>query len=280
MAMLCKAQTENFKFIGTLETAKSKPIIIQFELQINNNRATGYSITDFQGPNETKAAFEGTYNYKTGSLFLHETMVQYTKAKNATVFCLLYFDTKMVSKNKQTSISGKSWGIHNEDTCFSGTISLVLTSYVLEKLDVAKNKIAKAPISQEKKQTIKQNTESYQSSIKTVFIKKGELVQINSNSDSCEIWLWDNETEDGDKITLKINGVNYLTNFEVKTDKKMIPCIFSKENVSEFNIEVIAISEGTRAPNTTNFLIKIGETEHKFEAYLRKSESAIIHIKR
>jgi hypothetical protein len=230
-------QSESFELVGVLESSDKTQYIYKLDLKISGSAVEGYSITDFQGEFETKTSIKGKYDFKSGQLTFEETKLVYTKAKNISDFCFLQFDTKLSTKNKKTSLVGDAWGTFNKDTCFTGGVALIVSSYVNNRIEKVEKKINAAPIKDEKKEEIIVSTQKYKSGISTQFIRKDEEVTIHTSYDTCRIWVWDNGDVDGDKVTFKINGSTYLSSYNVTKQKKLVSFVFSQLKSSKLEMK-------------------------------------------
>ena len=96
---------------------------------------------------------------------------------------------------------------------------------------------------------------------------------LNSSSDYITIKLWDNGKEDGDIITLRLNGQIAMDKFEVtKKPYEVIIPLTEKENI----IELYAENVGSIPPNTAAIAVISGGKEIKslvLESDLNKSEA-------
>lgn len=84
--------------------------------------------------------------------------------------------------------------------------------------------------------------------------------EILVNNNTLEIFLWDNNSEDGDIISLYLNDVLILENFEVKKKKKKISINLDSENSI---LTLHAINLGKHPPNTAAISIFDGEKNMK-----------------
>ncbi len=100
-----------------------------------------------------------------------------------------------------------------------------------------------------------------------------EKIKINSND--IEISLWDNMIEDGDTISLNLNGKWILNNYRLKKGKKSIK--FSSDKKNNYLI-MHAHNEGSKSPNTAAIKFKAGNFEKIFFLKSTKKKSSAINI--
>jgi hypothetical protein len=97
--------------------------------------------------------------------------------------------------------------------------------------------------------------------------------KVITSTDYITIKLWDNGKEDGDIITLRLNGKVALDKFEVKKEAhEIIIPLMEKENI----IELYAENVGSIPPNTAAIAVISGGKEIKslvLESDLNKSEA-------
>lgn len=244
----------------------SNGIPISYEISINTERGivNGFSITDKGGKNETKSNIIGIYNQNTRTFKLRETKVLSTKSKsNIETFCYINMEVSVNRKHKLKSYEGTFFGLFsNGDTCAHGEIVLIEQ----EKLKKTKQKL----IQKIRKPKIKNNKNS-----KTKLLKDGDHATINWKSELLVIYIWDKNSEDGDKINLSINNERILSDYLTKNKKKKLKYVL-KKGINKIYIE--AINNGNIPPNTASFELVDLKTKYPITTQLETGSSVIIKI--
>ncbi|WP_445711638.1 hypothetical protein [Flavobacterium sp.] len=212
----------------------------------------GYSITDLQGENETKNIISGKYNRETNQFFFEEKEVEYTKSKIIqNDFCNVSFKGK-VKLSSSTKIKGKFESFFSDKKpCISGEIILVTQTK-------AENKLVKMDAKIQNSNKIKEKVKDSISLLKILddlkinILKKDELTTVYFNTDEIYISVYDVGKEDGDVISLEIDGLDLLLNYEVKNKEKIIKLKLVK---AKSILQIKSVSDGKVSPNTTKIKI-------------------------
>ncbi|MBT4737622.1 MAG: hypothetical protein HOO15_00225 [Flavobacteriales bacterium] len=156
----------------------------------------------------------------------------------------------------------------NGDTCASGAIILMEKEKLEKKVEKIKKKVEKK-IEKQKKEEI--------NVLSTKVLKDGDDMLINCYSDKITIYIWDANQEDGDKISLIVNGKYLLENYTTKRKRKKIKYKLKKgENI----IEITAKNLGSNPPNTSRIEIVDSKTKYPIITQLELNKTAIIKIVR
>ena len=106
-------------------------------------------------------------------------------------------------------------------------------------------------------------------------LKDGDDFTINWESKKLKFFIWDANKEDGDKITLIINGNTVLNNFKTKNKRKKIKYkLQDGENI----IEIKATNLGASPPNTSRIELVDSKIKYPIITQLELGKSAIIKI--
>jgi len=109
----------------------------------------------------------------------------------------------------------------------------------------------------------------------TKVLKDGDDMLIKCYSDKITIYIWDANQEDGDKISLVVNGKYLLKNHTTKRKRKKIKYKLKKgENI----IEITAENLGSTPPNTSRIEIVDSKTKYPIITQLELNKTAIIKI--
>lgn len=253
-----------FSYLGTLILSNNTPISFSLELEEDNGIINGYSITNINTPDETKSEISGLYFKSDNSFQLQETQILKTSSEAPlNTFC--YINMNLIFKGKFGSkkLEGTFIGNFLDSTqCARGKIILMKKSKITKKIKKIKKKVAK-------KYT---DTNLIK---RTEILKDGDNFTINWESNKIKLYIWDANQEDGDKITLKINGDIILHYFETKNKRKKLKYqLEDGENI----IEITATNLGSSPPNTSRIELVDSKTKYPIITQLELGKSAIIKI--
>ena len=262
-----------FSYLGTLILSNNTPISFQLELEEQNGIVNGYSITNINTPDETKSEISGLYFKSDNSFQLQETQILQTSSEAPlNTFCYINMNLAFKGKFGSKRLEGTFIGTFLDSTqCASGKIILIKKSKIEKKIEKIKKKVDKKIKKEKKKENKKQEKEV----VATKILKDGDDMTINWNTEKLTIYIWDANKEDGDKITLKINGDIILDDFETKNKRKKLKYqLEDGENI----IEITATNFGTSPPNTSRIELVDSKTKYPIITQLELGKSAIIKI--
>jgi len=257
-----------FSYLGTLILSNNNPISFSLELQEDNGIVNGYSITNINTPDETKSEISGLYFKKDKSFQLQETQILQTKSEAAlNTFCYINMNLKFKGKFGSKHLEGTFTGNFLDSTeCASGKIILMEKEKLEKKIEKIKKKA-------EKKYTKKYQDTSLVK--RTKVLKDGDNFTINWESNKVKLFIWDANMEDGDKITLTINGNIILDDFETTNKRKKIKY---KLVEGENTIEIMATNLGNSPPNTSRIELVDSKIKYPIITQLELGKTAIIKI--
>ena len=261
---LLNAQIKTFSYLGTLILSNNTPISFQLELEEQNGILNGYSITNINTPDETKSEISGLYFKSDNSFQLQETQILKTSSESPlNTFCYINMNLAFKGKFGSKRLEGTFTGNFLDSTqCASGKIILMKKSKIEKKIKKIKKKVAKKYADT----TLIKRIE---------ILKDGDNFTINWESNKVKLYIWDANQEDGDKITLKINGDIILNDFETKNKRKKLK--YQLED-GEIIIEITATNLGTSPPNTSRIELVDSKTKYPIITQLELGKSAIIKI--
>jgi hypothetical protein len=239
---------EEFEYMGLIQLNDSTSITYKVALSELNGIVKGYSMTDLGGEHETRSSILGEYDKANNELNFRETSIIYTKSPVIQQdFCFINTTFKKFSFEKGKKIKANFVGLFSDNTrCIDGQLLLNSVEKVETKLDKMVSKINKSKkVSDSTKQKI--NSLRLMDSLNLNILKKNQTLSVFSNSKNVTITIYDGGKADGDKITIMVNGKPYLTNYEAKSDKKILTLNLIEDKTS-FVIE--ALNEGSIKPNT------------------------------
>ena len=259
-------KTEQYSGIITLENGT--PLIFEMEFIQDKGMVNGFSITGKGTPDETKSDLSGIFNKNTKTYKLKETQVLSTNSEaDLNTFCYINMEITEKGKLSLKRYEGKFTGYFtNGDTCASGNIILMEKEKLEKKVEKIKKKVEKK-IEKQKKEEI--------NVLSTKVLKDGDDMLIKCYSDKITIYIWDANQEDGDKISLIVNGKYLLENYTTKRKRKKIKY---KLNEGENIIEITATNLGSTPPNTSRIEIVDSKAKYPIITQLELNKTAIIKI--
>lgn len=268
---------EKFDYIGTVLLNGDMKTMISYRLvfTVQNGITSGYSVSDLGGPHETKNDIKGLYNYSTKEFSFKEEGILYTKSPlSDDMFCFINFTGKVKLINQNSKLEGDFKGLFkNKQKCIDGKLVLIGSDNLYKKLNKLNNKIQKTKrFSPEVK--AKANPIALLDSLKVNKLIKEQTLTIFAESKKVDLEIWDNGKEDGDVINVYQNDELILRNYSVSTKKKIISVNLVKKNV----FKIVAVNEGTIAPNTAMIRLVDGDRTFEVLSDLKKNESASITI--
>lgn len=265
-----------YEFFGILKLNGDSKSMISYRINFEekNGKIKGYSITDLEGDHETKNVITGTYDAKSKIFNFKENEILYTKSTfSQNSFCFINYVGKIKLVNKNSKLEGDFKGIFkNNSTCINGTLSLIGSDKIYEKLNTMSKKIQNSKkIDQNTKNEV--NPVQFMDDLKLNKLTKNQNMSVVWEDKKIKIEIFDAGKEDGDKINLYNGTKLILSNYEITNKKKIIEFEIEKDNL-EFTIE--AVSEGTIAPNTAKVILVDKNRSFELMTNLSKSEKAKI----
>lgn len=254
---------------------------IVFELN-RDNTFTGYSISDKDGVEETRAAVSGKYNPKENSLHFEETRIESTRSKTpASEFCLMTVDGKFDKKGKGAVFTGKftSYNPNPVIICASGTI-MMMAEEKLEELSAKTSKsLAKLPPSGSEKSEQPTPEEMAGWKRNLIEVEAGSVTELKLASSKLQIDLVDDRFPDGDKITILKNDERVVSGLTI-TNKVQSFSFDIPKNANEIAFTFIAEDEGSIALTTLRAFFRNGPENNMVMSSLNKGQSVKVVLKR
>lgn len=251
------------EFIGAVKLNDSTVITYLINFSEKDGDVTGYSITDLLGPDETKNIIKGSYDAQTKEFSFEEDDIEYTKSEYLPQdFCYIHFKGKLKISNKSSFIKGRFNGFFkNNQACIDGEIHLVGSEQLYVKLNKLDQKIAKSKrvdsITKTKVSLVKMLD-----SIKTNSLKEGENTSVFWNSNKLVLEIWDAGKEDGDVVSIYVDGKLVLDKFTISHKTKTLE-VELHNKLTQIRIEANNI--GDIAPNTAN--IKLYDSNKEIDLF-------------
>lgn len=270
---------EKHEYIGVLTLDNNYIVPYNIFFTENNGKIIGYSLTDMMGDHETKNEIEGTYDKKTKEFHFVEKNIIYTKSTiTQNDFCFVSYTGKLKLENDKAVLKGDFTGVFNDDEkCAEGKIKLVGSDKLYKKIKKFSKKIKKTKridsVTKLKVDPIK-----ILDSLMTNRLKNGENTSVFWKSNVMKMDIWDLGKEDGDKISIFINGKKVLDNYTIMKKPKTL----SFNLIENKNNEVIIKAENTGDiyPNTARVeLIDVDKRVKLNTSLTKDGETKITIIK-
>lgn len=267
----------NYEFYGALKLNGNEKQMITYKLIFTENQGkiNGYTVTDLDGPHETKNSISGFYDKKNKMFSFQEEDILYTKSKfDENSFCFINFKGKVKLVENTSKLEGDFKGLfNNKSKCIDGTVALVGSSRIYNLISRLNKKIQK---SKKLDEAAKEKYNPYKliDSLKINRLTKNQDLTVFWRNNNAKIAIWDNGKEDGDVIDIYHNDKLLLNNFKVTTDKKELDIRLVKKNI----FKIVAVNEGQIKTNTVKIELTDGERSFDLLSNLDKGESALITI--
>ena len=270
---------QSYDFIGSVIVKEPQDYLFSYRIFFDltdSNQVTGYSISDVNGPDETKAFFKGEIKGrgKKRNLLFSEKEIIYCKSENpSNQFCMLSIDADILELKENTLIKGSIIGILDADSsnCAEGIIYMLGTKSAYELL--TKMNELKPKMDEEVTSALSELSLDEVNSIKA-----NEEKTIIGNSDTRNFSIWDHQDEDGDVVNLKINNKLYLKEHVLTGEKRSFNLPLTKE--TDYTIVLSAENMGKVPPNTAKVVVSDGEKSYLFLTDLRNGESCTFKVLR
>lgn len=246
---------KQYDLVGFLFLENARPINYRLILEQEKLKLNGYSITGIGTDYETKSEVSGSL--KEGVLLLSEFQILSTISEEPVAnFCFVSLEAMQKGAKKKRSFEGEFIGRLPDSTeCARGNVIFADKA----KLDKKMQQVQKIQdlIGDKKEKN------------KLVTLASGETYEAYWTSENFKIHLWDSSQEDGDRVTLIINGERILDNELMRSKKKKVNYSLQKgTNV----IELIAENEGAAPHNTTRVELIDKKTKHAILSQLEVGE--------
>tara|TARA_B100000795_G_C22752750_1_gene420139 strand:- start:6 stop:833 length:828 start_codon:yes stop_codon:yes gene_type:complete len=260
-ASMLVAQNKSYNYSGFIQLVDDSKIPYQLKFTIEQNRLSGYSISDSFGLDETRSTIVGSV--KGVDFLINEIDIMSSRSTFLeNEFCLLQMNLQLIEENKIRYLKGDFNGYYSDSVaCVNGVILLIDS---LSYIAISEPLFAR-----------KQSKRNKDVSVKT--LTKNSGLSFQTKKEEVTFYIWDNGKVDDDRITIGNNGILIVEDYSVKKKRKKIKIAL---NTGINTISIKALNVGAFAPNTTRIQIQ-GEGQ-KYEAvtFLKQGEEAVIKIKR
>ncbi|RMB63468.1 hypothetical protein EAX61_03515 [Dokdonia sinensis] len=270
------AQGDAYEYLGVLKLNDSSFIQYKLALEERDGIIQGYSIADAGGKHETKSNVRGTYDDKANQFAFKEYNIVYTKSPITELdFCLVHFEGKMRKLDVDKGFSGDFTSAYQDGApCLKGEIIMSSASQVQDRVASIDKKIQKSKkISEEVKEKVsmKRTVDTLTMSV----VKKDENLNIFARTKRVVISIYDAGKVDNDRINLYLDGELIIEDYAIEKEKREIAVEITKDFTV---IKVVALNEGTSAPNTVKVEILDGMDLITTRTSLKEGESAALTL--
>jgi hypothetical protein len=267
--------SEDFSFMGVLQTPDRQMMTYKIDVSIIDGLVSGTSLMDIDGPNATTSSLTGTYDYKSKILSFTEGKVLSSKAPLDGDFCFISVVAKMKVKKNKSHLNGDFWGlVDNKDSCVIGEVKMVATAYIMKTM-ARVEKVVEKMGTKDSLTLANSDLDNFVKSINTQGISSTESISLTMVSDKCLLKIWDDGIEDGDMVSVKLNGTLVLHSYTLQKNAKSIGLTLLK---GENTIEIVALNTGDRFPNTAYLSVEDTESKTKLSSNLEKDQTAKIVV--
>ncbi len=263
---------------GVIAVGKSSYMKYQINYQLDKkNNITGYSISDLNGSEETKAKIIGVFNQKKRTMVFEEVEIISTKSRTPIdEFCLMRVKGKFHKKSGKYIYTGEfdSYCRNPKVACDSGTAVLMTEKDIKELSTKVVKAVQKAPIADSVKRVLESAPDTTKWVRKVYDLQANSETEIKLNADFVILELVDDRFQDGDKVTIMENDKVILQDFELTNQVKTIKFLIDRD-MQKLTVSIFAADEGSIALTTVKAVLKNGKESNLINANLNKGQ----HIK-
>lgn len=272
-------QAQDLELIGTIEPEGMDPIDIKLNFKLDESgRVDGISITDFYGADQTVSKIEGSLNEDRRLLSFRETSnVNTQSSASASRFCFIEVKDLPIDLNDDKSIlEGEFIGEFKDGSlCASGMIHLIGANF-LENLDL--DEPATTTPTASNGENVVSEPETVQPLTKldpTQPLRHGSRTPLQWHSSAVILELWDSFEEDGDRVSIMLNGESVAENIMIRETKQRFNL-----PVSSFpcTVKIMATNEGSNPPCTVYLHLLDGDKVQATVVKLRQGEFVTLDL--
>lgn len=262
------AQKKHLEMTGTMKATGDISGALNYRLSVDVDgvRVTGTSITTQNG-NELRASVTGILNPEKHMLIFTETKSLGASLADTLEMCLFNVMVKWKEKRGVYIASGAFVGKNAQGAvCSQGTAEL-------ETPATEDNPLAPPPKENRKeKLTPKGDTTVAATGNR---ITEGVGKRLDWKGETCVMSIWDEGIEDGDAVTVLVNGHEMLKSHVLTKEKRTFNVAIRP---GRHTIIIVSESEGVNPPCTAELTLADGDTVYKLTAYNKKGKSASVVI--
>lgn len=282
---MCFGQIEQYNYVGvqTFESGDFTSYHLDFEFF--GNLVQGRVFVDLGGPNESLYYIKGIYKEQANLFQFKASYLVWTKSNVMQKHdCILNFlgtvkNLKTVKAFSGPYTSKKTSG----ESCFQGLLILsrVFKETPESKIEeiittTHKETVATKPTAQpEPIAEVIKPTPTIPKKLESTPIKKDENLNVFIKNNTAILYVYDSGKVDDDRITISVNGRIVLEDYSIKREKKELEInLYDGKSL----IEVTALNEGTKPPNTVKVEIRDRNNLIATTTSLKKGEKASLTL--
>jgi len=262
------AQKQHLEMTGTMTATGdvSGALSYRLSLDVDGVRVTGTSVTTQNG-NELKASVSGIMNRDKHLLIFTETKSLGTSLADTLEMCLFNVMVKWKEKRGTYIASGAFVGKNAQGAiCSQGTAEL-------ETPATENSPLAPVPKERHKEKATRHQDTAIAATGNR--ITEGVEKRLDWQGETCVMSIWDDGIEDGDAVTVLVNGHEMLKGHILTKEKRTFNIAVPP---GRHTITIVSESEGVNPPCTAELTLADGATVHKLTAYNKKGKSASVVI--
>ena len=262
------AQKQHLEMTGTMKASGDIGGNLGYRLSVDVNgvRISGTSVT-IQNGNELRASVAGVINREKHLMIFTETRSIGTSLADSLEMCLFNVMVKWKEKRGKYVASGAFVGKNAQGAiCSQGTAEL-------ETPATDDNPLAPPP-----KETRRAKDKPTLAAAETTTgnrITEGVEKRLEWQGETCAMTIWDDGIEDGDAVTVLVDGHEMLKNHTLSKAKRTFNIAVP---AGTHTITIVAENEGVNPPCTAELTLADGDTVHKLTAYNKKGKTASVVI--
>ncbi len=262
------AQNQHLEMTGTMKASGDIDGSLGYRLSIDINgvRISGTSVT-IQNGNELRASVAGVINREKHLMIFTETKSIGTSLADSLEMCLFNVMVKWKEKRGKYIASGAFVGKNAQGAvCSQGAAELETPATDDSPL---------APPPKEARKAKDKPTPAAPEVTTGNRITEGVEKRLEWAGETCVLAIWDDGIEDGDAVTVLVNGHEMLRNHVLSKEKRTFNIAVPP---GTHTITIVAESEGVNPPCTAELTLSDGDTVHKLTAYNKKGKTASVVI--
>lgn len=255
--------TSVLKYVGLIKVKNNGTYFYQVNLDLKQNRISGFTITNAGNKHETTATLVGETKNNGKKISFRETRIVKTAVKDKQAsFCFVNAELSLKIKFGVEVLEGTFIGKDEKGgVCAEGTIQLARKNTIIaDSVDMSK-------LAKKLSDTIQRIT-SNSDNVTTLSVDKVNKIFCGGNK-KVLVKFYDGNVVDGDKIEIAYNGKVFQENYTLT--HKGIYIEFSTEKGKENLINIKTLNTGETGLNTVNIEVHVGEK--KIESYILEADA-------
>jgi hypothetical protein len=286
----CQIEQYNYVGVQTFESGDFVSYYLDFEFFESNIQ--GRAIVDYGGPDETLYYFKGFYNSQANLLQFSTSYRIWTKSDVLQKdYCILNFAGVVKNLKTVKSFSGPyTSNRKSRDHCAKGLLILSRIFKSVESGDKLEGELEveiKIETSSQTEseeinnpqpsipETLPEQNKATQPPLQSTPIKKDENLNVFVQHKKVTLLIYDAGKVDDDRVSISVNGELVLEDYSIEREKKELEIVLQE---GKSVIEVTALNEGTKPPNTVKVEIIDESRKISIRTSLKKGEKASLTL--